>query len=263
MFYIIHNEISNFKFQISNIDVIRNDEISLKEIKKRAYDRIIISPGPGDPADKKYFGVCADVILELGKKIPVLGVCLGMQGIAHYFGGKVIRAKKPMHGKTSIITHDGKGVFLDLPQKIEVMRYHSLVADPKSLPECLEISAVVGMRSGDGLLQFQGDARHSLLQNSPPSLNEIHSKKLRNNLKRSLGVNFNSLEIEKFVSLGYGSNSNFEIMGLRHKEYPIEGVQFHPESIGTEGGKKILENFLLQSLVIPTEMKRSGGAATV
>src|SRR5688572_18918991 len=94
------------------LDVVRNDGITLDEIKTRQYDRIIISPGPGDPADKKYFGVCAEVITEVGKKTPVLGVCLGMQGIAHYFGGKVVRAKEPKHGKTSIVTHDGKGVFL-------------------------------------------------------------------------------------------------------------------------------------------------------
>ena len=93
------------------LDVVRNDELSLDEIQKRAYNRIIISPGPGEPSDKAYFGVCADVITELGKTTPVLGVCLGMQGMAHYFGGKVVRAEKPMHGKTSTITHDGKGVF--------------------------------------------------------------------------------------------------------------------------------------------------------
>lgn len=171
--------------EISNtIDVLRNDEISLSEIKKRKYDRIILSPGPGDPADRKYFGICADVLLELGMTIPVLGVCLGMQGIAHYFGGKVIRAKIPMHGKTSIITHDAKGVFEGLPQGIEVMRYHSLVADRDSLPESLEVIAE--------------------------------------------------------------SEDTNEIMGLQHKKYPIAGIQFHPESIGTDGGKIMLSNFLFQ-----------------
>lgn len=164
------------------VDVVRNDVISLEEIKKRQYEKIIISPGPGDPSDKAYFGVCAEVLTKLGKTTPVLGVCLGMQGMAHYFGGKVVRAKVPMHGKTSIITHDGKGVFKDLPQNLEVMRYHSLVADPTSLPGCLEITS----RSQD----------------------------------------------------------TKEIMGLRHKKYPIEGIQFHPESFATEGGKKILTNFL-------------------
>lgn len=164
------------------LDVVRNDQITLKEIKERKYDRIVISPGPGHPADQAYFGVCSEVIIQLGKKTPVLGVCLGMQGIAHYFGGKVVRAKVPMHGKISLIKHDNKGVFQGLPQNIEVMRYHSLVADTKALPKCLEVSAI--------------------------------------------------------------SLDSREIMGLRHKTYPIEGIQFHPESFGTEGGKRILMNFL-------------------
>lgn len=171
------------------MDVVRNDQITLQEIKKRKYDRIIISPGPGDPSDRAYFGVCAEVLTELGKTVPVLGVCLGMQGMAHYFGGKVIKARLPMHGKTSIISHDGKGVFVGLPQKLEVMRYHSLVADPESIPEVLEITAEV-----------------------VPTSPRLRGTK--------------------------------EIMGLRHKKYPIEGIQFHPESFATEGGKKILENFL-------------------
>lgn len=166
------------------VDVSRNDQISLQQIKKANYDKIIISPGPGNPSDKAYFGVCGEVLTELGKKVPVLGVCLGMQGIAYCFGGKVIRARLPMHGKTSLIKHDGKGVFKGLPQKLEVMRYHSLVADTKILPKVLEITA---------------------------------------------------------QSLDSG-----EIMGLRHKKYPIEGIQFHPESFATEGGRKILENFLFK-----------------
>lgn len=165
-----------------SIDVVRNDEITLAAIQKRKYNRIIISPGPGDPSDKKYFGVCADVITKLGKKTPVLGVCLGMQGIAHYMGGKVVRAKLPMHGKTSVIEHDGKGVFAGLPQGIEVMRYHSLVAEKESLPKTLIITAT--------------------------------------------------------------AKDTGEIMGLRHTKYPIEGIQFHPESFATEGGKQIIKNFL-------------------
>ena len=164
------------------LDVVRNDEIGVEEIRKRAYDRIIISPGPGEPGDRAYFGVCADVLTDIGKKTPVLGVCLGMQGMAHYFGGKVVRASTPMHGKTSTITHDGKGLFRGLPQGIEVMRYHSLVAEESSLPKELVVTA----RSDD---------------------------------------------------------SN-EIMGLRHTEYQIEGIQFHPESFATEGGKELLKNFL-------------------
>ena len=164
------------------LDVKRNDEITIAQIKKNRYDRIIISPGPGSPDDPKYFGVCAAVILQLGQTTPLLGVCLGMQGIAHYFGGRVVRAKLPMHGKTSIITHDRKGVFGELPQGLEVMRYHSLIVDPAHLPDELEVTA----RTKEG----------------------------------------------------------GEIMGLRHKKYPIEGIQFHPESFATEGGKQMVRNFL-------------------
>jgi len=164
------------------LHVVRNDELTLEDIKERTYARILISPGPGDPSDKKYFGVCADVIKDVGKNTPVLGVCLGMQGIAHCFGGKIVRAKEPRHGKTSTITHDAKGVFAGLPQKLEVMRYHSLVAEEKSLPASLAVTS----RSEDSR----------------------------------------------------------EIMGLRHVEYPIEGIQFHPESFATQGGKEMLKNFL-------------------
>jgi len=191
-------ELLQSKFKDFTLDVFRNDKISISEIEKRAYDRIIISPGPGDPSDKAYFGVCADILIKLGRKMPVLGVCLGMQGIAHYFGGKVVRAKLPMHGKTSIIIHDGKGVFKNLPQGLEVMRYHSLVADPLSLALCLEITAVVS------------------------------SQRFFSRLNRDQ------------------NNNSTEIMGLRHKEYPIEGIQFHPESFATEGGKEMLKNFLFR-----------------
>lgn len=167
------------------LDVVRNDEVSLVEIKERKYDKIIISPGPGDASDAAYFGVCPAVITELGKETPILGVCLGMQGICHYFGGKVIRAKIPMHGKTSLITHDGKGVFAGLPQDLEVMRYHSLIVEKESLPDSLSVTAF--------------------------------------------------------------SNDTKEIMGVRHKIYSIEGIQFHPESFATEGGKTFLANFLFNT----------------
>ncbi len=176
-------EILQEKQKEFEIEVLRNDEITLKEIEYKNYDRIIISPGPGNPADKEYFGVCGQVLTVIGQKTPILGVCLGMQGMAHYFGGRVIRAQKPMHGKVSLLRHDGKGVFKNLPQELEVMRYHSLIAEKESLPDILEITATVG------------------------------------------GV-------------------NGEIMGLRHKKFPVEGIQFHPESFATEGGKEILKNFL-------------------
>ncbi len=119
------------------LDVHRNDAIDIHEIISKGYDRIIISPGPGDPKERKYFGVCTDVYKELAMKTPVLGICLGMQGMALAFGGKVIRASKPMHGKTSSIQHDKKGVFLNVPQNISVMRYHSLIVEEESLPDCI------------------------------------------------------------------------------------------------------------------------------
>lgn len=189
---ILKNELQEF-----SLEVFRNDEITIEQIKDKQYDRIIISPGPGDPSDKAYFGVCSEVLTKIGKTTPVFGVCLGMQGMAHYFGGKVVRAKLPMHGKTSIVKHDGKGVFAGLPQNIEIMRYHSLIAERESLPECLEVTAVV----------------------------------------KDKGENSNSI---------FDLDSYSEIMGLRHKQYPIEGIQFHPESFATEGGKVMLRNFLFK-----------------
>jgi anthranilate synthase component 2 len=124
------------------LDVERNDSISLKEIAQRGYERIIISPGPGDPTDRAYFGICSDVLLGPAKELPVLGVCLGMQGMAAVYGGRVCRAKLPMHGKTSLIRHDGRGVFQGLPDNLQVMRYHSLIVDRDSLPDCFEQTAV-------------------------------------------------------------------------------------------------------------------------
>jgi anthranilate synthase/aminodeoxychorismate synthase-like glutamine amidotransferase len=183
--------------QGSNVIVKRNNEISIDGIKELKPDRIIVSPGPGSPNDQKYFGVCGQAILELGKDIPVMGVCLGMQGIAHCFGGRVVRAPIPMHGKTSLIQHDGKGLFKGMPQFLEIMRYHSLAVEAGSLPDCLEVTSVVN----DTL--------------SP------------------------------FVDLSESAHQGQVIMGVRHKEYPIEGIQFHPESFATEGAKAILANFLL------------------
>ena len=161
--------------------VYRNDKITLDELRRLKPDRIIVSPGPGSPEDPEYFGVCRQAILELGPIIPVLGVCLGHQGIVHCFGGRVVRAREVMHGKTSYIFHNEHGVFAGLPRAFEVMRYHSLVGEPASLPDCLEVTA----KTWDDV-----------------------------------------------------------IMGVQHKQYPIHGVQFHPESIGTTFGKQLLENFI-------------------
>jgi anthranilate synthase/aminodeoxychorismate synthase-like glutamine amidotransferase len=157
--------------------VHRNDEISLGEVEAMKPDRIVISPGPGRPEDA---GITVDVIRQFGRRVPVLGVCLGHQGIGHAFGGDVVRAPVLMHGKVSSIQHDGRGVFAGVSQPFVAGRYHSLiVADPP--PDALEISA----RTDDGI-----------------------------------------------------------IMGLRHREWPVHGVQFHPESVLTGEGRKILRNFL-------------------
>lgn len=163
-------------------DVFRNNELTIEEIGDKRYDGIVISPGSGNPCDERDFGVCAKVIARLGTKVPLLGVCLGHQGIISVFGGKIIRAKKPMHGKVSVVKHDGKGIFAGVKNPLRVMRYHSLVSEEETLPSCLEINA----RSED----------------------------------------------------------DGAIMAIQHKAFPVFGVQFHPESILTEDGKKILGNFL-------------------
>ena len=163
-------------------DVIRNDKITIDEIIKADYDAIIISPGPGTPEDEKYFGVCTKVIKEIGPKKPLLGICLGHQGIIHAFGGKVTNAGCVRHGKTSPINHSNTELFNDVKNPFKATRYHSLVGDKTIIPDSLEVTATAADDS--------------------------------------------------------------EIMAVRHKDYLIEGVQFHPESIMTEDGKKILENFV-------------------
>lgn len=158
--------------------VYRNDEITLRQIEKLKPERIVISPGPGTPREA---GISMEVIRHFAGEVPILGVCLGHQAIAEVFGGKIVRARRIMHGKTSDIYHDGKTIFKGLPKPFPATRYHSLLVERKSLPKILEISA--------------------------------------------------------WTKEG-------EIMGLRHKQYKIEGVQFHPESILTLEGKKLLSNFL-------------------
>lgn len=123
------------------LDVKRNDEITVAQIAQHGYERIILSPGPGDPADPAYFGVCSEVLRGPARELPVLGVCLGMQGLAHVYGGRVIRARVPMHGKTSPVWNDGRGVFAGLPDELQVMRYHSLIVERESVPDCFEITA--------------------------------------------------------------------------------------------------------------------------
>lgn len=178
--------------------VKRNDEITLAQLRAWQPDRIIISPGPGSAEDAGYFGVCSEVIVELGPRIPLLGVCLGMQGIVHCLGGRIVRAPVPKHGKTSLIVHDGAGVYRSVPQRLEIMRYHSLMVEAATLPDCLTISSIVADGQDPGT--------------------DMPAAALRGQ----------------------------EIMGIRHKEFPIEGVQFHPESFATEGGQTLLQNFLFQ-----------------
>lgn len=164
-----------------DVRVFRNDAITIEEIETLGPERIVISPGPCDPEKA---GVSVEVIKHFASKVPILGVCLGHQSIAYAFGGRIIRAERLMHGKTSMIHHDGKTIYKGIENPFEANRYHSLIVDASTLPDCFEVSA-----------------------------------------KTDLG----------------------EIMGIRHKEMVLEGVQFHPESILTvpkDAGKRLLKNFI-------------------
>jgi len=167
------------------VNVVRNDDLSVAQVAELAPDYIVLSPGPCTPNEA---GICVPVLEQLSGHFPIFGVCLGHQSMGQAFGGKVIRAKTVMHGKVSPIHHQGKGVFAGLPSPFEATRYHSLVVEHGSLPDCLEITAWTETAEG---------------------------------------------EID-------------EIMGLRHKTLPIEGVQFHPESILTQHGHAMLDNFIKQ-----------------
>jgi para-aminobenzoate synthetase component II len=159
-------------------DVVLNDKITVEEVLAKQPDGILLSPGPGTPDDA---GVTLDIIQRISGQIPIFGVCLGHQSIGQSFGATVVRAPRLMHGKTSPIEHEGLGVFHGLPQPMVATRYHSLVIDPKTVPDCLEVTA----------LTKEG-----------------------------------------------------EIMGVRHRTYDVEGVQFHPESILTEGGLRMMQNWI-------------------
>ena len=162
--------------------VFRNDQLTLDHARTLQPDRILISPGPGTPEDPRYFGTCAQILQQLSPTIPTLGVCMGCQGIVHVFGGRIVRAPRLMHGKTSMIQHDGRALFEGVRNPLRATRYHSLIADKRSLPTCLEITAE--------------------------------------------------------------AVEDHEVMGVRHTRYPIEGVQFHPESFLTEDGLTMIQNFL-------------------
>jgi anthranilate synthase/aminodeoxychorismate synthase-like glutamine amidotransferase len=173
-----YNLVQAFLVLGAEVEVHRNDEITVEQALARAPTHVCISPGPGTPYDA---GVSMDIIRAFAGKVPVLGVCLGHQSITEVFGGKVVRNSRLMHGKTSPVNHDGFGVFEGLPQPMLVGRYHSLVAKPESLPACLQVTA---------------------------------------------------------------TTAEGEIMGLRHTELVVEGVQFHPESVLTPEGPQLLGNFL-------------------
>ncbi len=160
------------------VEVVRNDVTTVSEVAAKHYDGIIISPGPGVPEEA---GITEDLIRELKGTVPILGICLGHQAIGEVFGGHVIRASKIVHGKVSRIRHNGEGIYRGLPQPVEVGRYHSLILDKATIPDCLTVTA----ETEDGI-----------------------------------------------------------IMGVRHKQYDIEGVQFHPESILTPAGRQMMENYL-------------------
>lgn len=174
----VYNLVQYLKEMEQEVAVCRNDSIDVRAIERMSPGHIIISPGPCTPDEA---GVSLEAVSYFAGKIPILGVCLGHQSIGQAFGGRVVRADRPMHGKTSAIRHDGRGIFRGLPQDLVVGRYHSLVVSPQGLPECLEVTSLTGAG---------------------------------------------------------------EIMGIRHREYDVEGVQFHPESILTSHGKEMLKNFL-------------------
>ncbi len=164
----------------AQVEVFRNDMIKTEQIDPKRYEAIAISPGPGLPKDA---GITEEIIEKFKNKLPILGICLGHQAIGEVFGGKIIRAKEIVHGKTSPLKHNGKGIFKNLPQNIEIGRYHSLIIERETLPDCLEITCEL----------FDGT-----------------------------------------------------IMGVRHKNFDVEGIQFHPESILTADGRVMMENFLSQ-----------------
>ncbi|MEM0117135.1 MAG: aminodeoxychorismate/anthranilate synthase component II [Conexivisphaerales archaeon] len=166
--------------------VVRSDQISVEEVEKLSPSRIVISPGPGNPSDAKWFGCSERILREIARSVPTLGVCLGHQGIISAYGGSLKRAPDLKHGKTSRVYHDGKSIYKGIENPITACRYHSLVADPASIPSSLKVTAL-------------------------------------------------SLE-------------DGQVMGVRHRQYPIEGVQFHPESVLTKQGLKIIHNFLVNGV---------------
>lgn len=176
-----YNLVHYFETLGADMKIVRNDVATAEELFAMSPKAVVISPGPSSP---KNAGVCVDFIKKYAGKVPIFGVCLGMQSIGYAFGADIVLARRTMHGKTSMVTHDSTGAFRGMPNPIEVVRYHSLAVAENTLPKCLRVTA----RAEDG-----------------------------------------------------------EVMGIRHTDFLVEGVQFHPESIMTFGGKRMLENFLLEA----------------
>lgn len=176
-----YNLVHYFETLGADMKIVRNDAATSEELFAMSPKAVVISPGPSSP---KNAGVCVDFIKKYAGKVPIFGVCLGMQSIGYAFGADIVLARRTMHGKTNMVTHDSTGVFRGMPNPIEVVRYHSLAVAENTLPKCLRVTA----RAEDG-----------------------------------------------------------EVMGIRHTDFLVEGVQFHPESIMTFGGKRMLENFLLEA----------------
>lgn len=176
-----YNLVHYFETLGADMKIVRNDAATAEELFAMSPKAVVISPGPSSP---KNAGVCVDFIKKYAGKVPIFGVCLGMQSIGYAFGADIVLARRTMHGKTSMVTHNSTGVFRGMPNPIEVVRYHSLAVAENTLPKCLRVTA----RAEDG-----------------------------------------------------------EVMGIRHTDFLVEGVQFHPESIMTFGGKRMLENFLLEA----------------
>lgn len=176
-----YNLVHYFETLGADMKIVRNDAATAEELFAMSPKAVVISPGPSSP---KNAGVCVDFIKKYAGKVPIFGVCLGMQSIGYAFGADIVLARRTMHGKTSMVTHDSTGVFRGMPNPIEVVRYHSLAVAENTLPKCLRVTA----RAEDG-----------------------------------------------------------EVMGIRHTDFLVEGVQFHPESIMTFGGKRMLENLLLEA----------------
>jgi|SRR5579863_7245828 len=177
----------------AKVEVFRNDDLTVDEVEARRPERILLSPGPCTPREA---GILVPLIQRMAGKAPILGVCLGHQAIGEAFGGRVVRAGHVMHGKTSVVEHDGRGVFAGLPTPLTCTRYHSLIVEEKSLPGELAVTARTRTSGKSG------------------------------------------------GKTGSGESSENVIMGLRHRTLPVEGVQFHPESVLTEGGKQMIRNFL-------------------